>query len=117
MEIKIDFVPKPRMTRSDKWKRRKVVLDYFKFKDEILLKTKGLNFGDTLSLGFVVKMPTSWSKKKKTLMLGAPHKQRPDLDNLIKAFKDAVFKEDSHVWKYGEMYKIWGQENKIIIGS
>lgn len=115
MELIIDPVAKPRMTRADKWKKRKCVVKYLQFKDELLEKTKDIDFGETLSLTFIIPMPKSWSKKKRKEMSGRPHKQRPDLDNLIKAFKDSVFKEDSHVWKYGEMKKIWGHKGAICL--
>jgi Holliday junction resolvase RusA-like endonuclease len=46
-------------------------------------------------------------------MRGKPHTQKPDVDNLCKAFNDAVLDDDSAVWsQWGE--KIWGDEGKII---
>jgi Holliday junction resolvase RusA-like endonuclease len=62
-------------------------------------------------------MPKSWSKKKRNELNGKPHTQRPDLDNLIKAFKDALCEDDSHVHTYYNMRKIWGEDGKIIITS
>jgi len=44
-----------------------------------------------------------------------PHTQTPDLDNLIKAFKDALLKNDSAVWRYGPMTKVWDYEGSIVI--
>lgn len=44
-----------------------------------------------------------------------PHLPTPDLDNLIKAFKDCLMKQDSGVWYYGMMAKIWGPEGLIIV--
>ena len=44
-----------------------------------------------------------------------PHTQKPDLDNLIKAFKDALLKEDSHVWCYDMMTKVWDYEGSIVV--
>jgi len=62
-------------------------------------------------------MPQSWSKKKRAEMRGKPHQQRPDLDNLIKAFKDALCEDDSHVHTYFEMKKIWGDVGQILVNE
>jgi len=59
-------------------------------------------------------MPNSWSKKKMASLFGEPHKQRPDLDNLIKSVNDALLKEDSVVYHF-EACKYWALEDKIII--
>lgn len=109
--------PKPRMTRSDRWKKRKCVLQYFEFCDRIRLRSKEINFdlGDCISCEFVMPMPPSWSEKKKVKMDGKPHQQRPDLDNLLKAMKDALLEEDCTVWKYEDITKVWGRTGKIII--
>lgn len=32
-------------------------------------------------------------------MKGQPHRQKPDTDNLTKALKDALWQEDSGIWK------------------
>jgi len=46
------------------------------------------------NLTFYIKMPKSWSKKKKAEYLGTPHRQTPDIDNLYKAFTDTIFYND-----------------------
>jgi len=113
MEYNIVPVPKPRMTRSDKWKKRPPVLRYFAFKDEVRLKKVHVNeCGDHIT--FVIPMPNSWSKKKKAEYDGKPHQQKPDKDNLEKALLDAIYDEDSHVWD-SRVSKVWGYEGKIII--
>lgn len=116
--IILDIAPvsKPRMTQRDKWYKRNCVNQYWRFKDELNILLKGRMDGeDTLSIDFIIPMPKSFSKKKKSNLEGMPHKSRPDLDNLIKAFKDSVYDEDSHVHTYGRMRKIWGNNGRIII--
>lgn len=115
--ISIAPVPAPRMTRSDRWKKRPCVVRYFDFKDQLSRFSKENNWTPPipLSVRFTIAMPKSWSKKKKKEMCGKPHLPRPDLDNLIKAFKDSLFKEDSHVWKYGEMEKVWGEQGSMEV--
>tara|TARA_R110000737_G_C14489855_1_gene470036 strand:+ start:127 stop:345 length:219 start_codon:yes stop_codon:yes gene_type:complete len=46
---------------------------------------------DGARMVFSFELPKSWSKKKKKQMEGQEHKQKPDLDNLIKAVKDTIF--------------------------
>lgn len=63
---------------------------------------------------FWVPMPKSWSKRKRQMLVGRPHKQRPDLDNMEKALFDALFGEDSHIWSvWGE--KRWGTHGAIEV--
>jgi Holliday junction resolvase RusA-like endonuclease len=111
-------IPKPRMTQRDKWAKRPVVLRYFEYKDKLRAEVlkNNIELGVKLSLTFIIAIPKSKRKKKNNwrAKIGTPHQERPDLDNLIKAFKDALYKEDSVVWKYGPMEKIWGEEDVII---
>lgn len=114
----IDPCPKPRMTRSDRWKQRPAVLRYFQFKDMIkfLARRDGFTPGDKLFIQYYVEMPKSWSKKKRMEMNGTPHQVRPDTDNFTKAIKDALLTEDSSVYvEYAEKY--WGDTGKILIGN
>ena len=111
-------VPKPRMTKADRWKKRAVVLRYFAFKEEICLKANVLGLklpGDIKRISFEIEMPRSWSKKKRDLMRGTKHEQRPDLDNLLKAVQDTLCEEDSHIWRIGELKKTWNDKPKIEI--
>lgn len=64
--------------------------------------------------------PTKGSKAKreeKLSRIGKPHQQKPDWDNLAKAVIDACTKEDSHIWRCGEVRKYWTEfgKGKIII--
>lgn len=104
---------KPRMTRADKWKKRPEVLRYRAFCDEVRLNKVTLQESGYHVI-FVLPMPPSWSKKKRALMDGKPHQQKPDKDNLEKALLDALFGEDSHIWD-GRVTKIWGETGKIVI--
>jgi len=106
-------IPKPRMTQRDKWKQRPSVMRYRAFKDQVrdhrvTLPTSGAH------IIFHIPMPKSWSKKKRRDMRGQGHQQTPDLDNLLKALKDALFDDDSHIWDY-KASKVWALEGAIII--
>ena len=117
--LEVDPVAKPRMTKRDKWKGRDVVNHYYAFKDMITLKANmvGLHsLPDSInSLIFVIPMPDSWSEKKKREFDGKPHKQRPDLDNLLKSLQDCLCKEDKHIYHIGDMNKCWGKQGLIMI--
>ena len=114
MKILINPVAAPRMTRRDRWMKRPCVMRYFAFRDELLKKSSGYTLKDEISLIFGIPMPKSWSKKKKERMNLMPHQQKPDLDNLIKAFKD-TFGDDAHVHTYGIMRKVWAHEGFVTI--
>lgn len=109
-------VPKPRMTRADAWKKRKAVVDYFLFKDNINIQAKDQEFkiSDRHSITFIIEMPKSWSIKKKNAMNGKPHQQRPDLDNMCKSLWDSLLEEDGSVY-YVEAEKKWGVGGKILV--
>lgn len=118
--IKIDPMPAPRMTRSDGWldkdkkPRREVVRRYWEYRDEIKNQLNQ-EIKEPLTMGFVfyIPMPKSWSQKKKEAMWLTPHRQRPDLDNLIKAVKDSLLKEDSCVYMYPQAIKMWDYDGEI----
>jgi len=115
--LKINPVAKPRMTQSDKWKKRPAVVKYWKYKDNLKLLCFLCRWkpSEELDITFVIPMPISWSKKKRVKYNDQPHKSRPDLDNLVKAFKDALLEEDSMVHTYENIKKVWGREGQIIV--
>ncbi len=63
---------------------------------------------------FRIPMPKSWSKLKKGEMKGAPHTQRGDIDNYLKALLDALYKDDSGIWDI-RATKIWAYEGGISV--
>ena len=125
--LNIPPCPKPRMTRADKWKKRQSVVKFFAFRDAVrqhkesdVIKRSSYHSSnleyESFEIVFYVPMPKSWSKKKKILMKGKPHQQRPDLDNYLKAWKDSVYEEDAVVWRV-KASKLWTDESGHIIVS
>ena len=116
IEFNIKPCPKPRMTRADRWKKRPIVLKYWDFCNELERQAIKLEYipGDKVSLVFFIPMPKSWSKKKREQMLGKPHKAKPDIDNLAKAFLDALLTEDSYVYSLSAE-KYWSNEPSIVV--
>jgi len=113
MFVPITPIPKPRTTQRDRWAKRPIVVRYYDFCDELRLKYQK-PLPASLSLIFYIPMPKSWSNKKKSTMLGKPHQQRPDIDNLVKAVLDALCEDDSFVWNI-EACKLWSDKAGIDI--
>jgi Holliday junction resolvase RusA-like endonuclease len=113
--FKITPMPAVKMTVRSHFSRR--AQKYFAYQKEIrtLADEMGYTITLPLSLRFHIPMAKSWSKKKKSEFLGKPHTQTPDLDNLIKPFQDSLCHEDSHVWQYGLMEKVWGETGMIEV--
>lgn len=110
--------PKPRMTQRDKWSKRPSVVRYREFCDELRRVV-----GDAIDVipchgihvQFYLPMFKSWTKKKRARLDGKPHQQKPDVDNLTKAFADALWPDDdSHVWDM-RATKRWATEGRIVI--
>jgi len=124
-----DVIPMgaPRLSQSDKWKtnpnhidpmkrQRKVVTNYYAFKNLLIWQAKEMNFelGQTLDALYLIPMPNSWSMKKKERMNGMPCKVKPDTDNITKGVKDTFRKNDSDIW-YEKAEKRWAFKGSIII--
>lgn len=110
-------VPKPRQTRSDKWKKRPRVVAYRAFADELRKQAseQGFKLCNGLYYEFHLPIAKSHSRNKKVAMVGRLHDQRPDLDNLLKAFWDALLEEDKAIGSIAGARKIWAFSPKIII--
>lgn len=118
--VSFDIKPvgKPRMTQRDRWNPSEAAKRYFLFKEHLnlLANTARFKIGNRIDVLFFIEMPKSWSKKKRAEMEGQPHKQKPDTDNLIKAFCDALTNDDSVIWdKRGR--KFWAEKPRIIVGG
>ena len=115
MEYHIDPVAKPRMTRRDKWLKpcRPQVQKYRNFCTQVALEKVRLNPSGAY-IRFILRMPDSWSEKRKIEHNGKPHMRRPDLDNLVKGLLDALYENDAVVWDF-HAQKTWGRSGMILI--
>ncbi|WP_079964570.1 RusA family crossover junction endodeoxyribonuclease [Salmonella enterica] len=113
--MQIPPMGKPRMTRADKWKTRPAVMRYRAFCDEVRLNKIVMPEAGS-HITFILPMPKSWSQKKRTIMKGQAHQQKPDADNMIKALMDALFADDAHIWDF-RVTKVWGETGQILISS
>ena len=94
-------IGKPRMTQSDKWKKRAATDKYWGWVNSIKQqKPQNLTaFPKTITIKFYMPMPQNWSKKKKDLFNGTLHFAKPDVDNLAKGVLDALFEKDQRIGK------------------
>lgn len=109
--IAVTPVGKPRMTQRDVWKQRPAVMRYRQFCDDLRAALPGYVLPGVLKLTFYLPMPPSWSADKRRSHIGAPHEQKPDIDNLCKAFMDA-FGPDAHVHEL-HATKYWSETGAI----
>lgn len=100
------------MTQRDKWAKRPEVLRYRAFCD--VARLLRIDVPPACRIVFHIPMPPSWTKKQRADNEGQPHLQKPDLDNLAKALLDAVYEDDSCVWRI-EATKLWAREGAIEV--
>lgn len=97
----------------------RAVLRYKDYKKELkqIWAHKGYPFPNAgVQCTFLLRMnQTSWSRKKKNELFGQPHMQKPDVDNLLKAFMDAIVPDDSTVWHLGGPKKLWFYSSFICV--
>ena len=116
VKFDIELMGAPRMTQSDRWKKRPVVVRYHAFKDEFRRQCaeKKWELGAALIGHIYIKMPDSWSLKKKAAMLGSLHQQKIDADNAVKGIMDSFNADDSHV-AIIDVAKVWAEESSLVL--
>lgn len=87
---------------------------YRAFADECRLRMAGLQL-EGAHITFHLPMPASWPKYKRAELDGQLHRQKPDLDNLLKALMDALYGDDSHIARLSGLEKRWAIEGSIEI--
>lgn len=113
-------VPKPRLTRRDKWLTppRPPVARYYTFANAVraLMEARHFNLPDEgAHFAFYIPMPKSWSKSARMAYRGTAHRQKPDIDNLLKAIFDAMSGNDCTIWHIASVKKVWADEGSFTI--
>lgn len=85
---------------------------YWEYKDRLKLLWGDREVPDKLNLIFVLPMPKSWSGKKRLAMKGQPCQSKPDIDNLVKGWMDALLDDDARIWSI-QASKVWGETGSI----
>jgi len=120
MDYRMEFTPvgKPRMTQRDKWLNppRAEVVRYRLAQRalEAYCMANHFTLGDEIIATFVLPMPNSWSEKKKKLMDGTPHQQKPDIDNILKFVADTLKPDGDQCIHSVVVKKVWGREGCVI---
>jgi Holliday junction resolvase RusA-like endonuclease len=109
----VEPMGKVRQNRSDKWKKRPVVVRYRAYHDALREMKVDLQPGDTVE--FRLNMPKSWNATKRAKFHGQPHLQKPDLDNLLGGLLDGVLEEDKGFWAFGPTRKLWHDGPSLIV--
>ena len=112
--LNVTPIPKPRMTRRDKWDTRPIVMTYWAFCDELRLQFNKSKLQTTNSFKIIFYLPIPDSFKKRETYEGKIHNKKPDLDNLCKGIMDILYKNDSCV-HHVEMDKFYSLNPRIEI--
>jgi Holliday junction resolvase RusA-like endonuclease len=91
-------------------KRVKRLIKYNEYKVSVLAEAKRLKFNmpdEGCGIRFFFPMPKTWRKPKREALKNKLHKQRPDLDNTVKAIFDSLFIEDKSIAHISEASKYW----------
>lgn len=68
---------------------------------------------------FYMPCPKKWSQKTIKEMVGLPHTETPDLDNLIKLVMDAgngiLWTDDKLIWAYDKSFKVYSEQPRVEI--
>lgn len=104
------------MTRRDRWSPSQAVEKYWDWKDRLVLAWEELEIEPptTAHIIFLFGFPKTYPKKKKAKLIWKPHEQKPDTDNCIKAFFDALMTDDKMVWDIRGT-KLWANQSGILI--
>lgn len=110
---------KPSMVKSDAWAKRPAVERYWKWCDAAReactgIADKDLGKLDALKEGIIgfwafayIRMPETWSAKKKAMYSGKLCAAKPDCSNIQKSLEDALFIEDKFLHSPAVANKFW----------
>lgn len=105
----------------DGLKRKQRLVQYNEYKADLRMIAEYLNYTMAPAgshIVFYLPVSRSWSRKRRRQHDNQPHLFKPDADNLVKAFKDALLRQDSGIWDY-RVTKLWtnAEEGRIEIST
>jgi len=119
MLIEINYTPFPAVrSNRNSWDKRTKAY-HLKMKELRVILSPQIHeiaqamVEDRWSVTFVLPIAKSTSKKKYQEMIGTYHKQRPDINNLVKSLEDCIFYKTEHndcEVSTNNAKKIWGAE-------
>ncbi len=90
-----------RLERLEKYNQYKIDLMALCKMKRFKLPSQGL------CIKFYIPMPKTWRKWQREAMNGKLHRNKPDIDNLLKAVFDSLISEDKFIGHIGEVSKHW----------
>lgn len=118
-------IGKPRMTRSDKWRKRPCVMKYRAWADHARLCVlqqvgKLPPAAQVIQLQMVAQFepPLKIGRRKlhaneRAVMYGLPHREKPDWDNIAKC-QDSLYEDDKQI-PWGGCRKVYGPVTQLEI--
>jgi len=100
----------PHCLSQENLSRKRRLERYNDYKDDLRTLAKKARFEMPvagMALYFYFPMPKSWSVKKKVILKGQYHLQKPDIDNLEKGFFDSLVITDEKVAQLSGHGKFW----------
>jgi Holliday junction resolvase RusA-like endonuclease len=95
---------------KDGRRRKKMLLRYFQYKDDLRAMATAVNFQLPqmgFALYFFIPIPRTISLKRRKILHGQHHHLKPDIDNLEKGFYDALSITDETVGQLSGHGKFW----------
>lgn len=105
----------PHCLSQENLSRKRRLERYNDYKDDLRTLAKKAGFEMPVAgwaWYFYFPMPKSWSKKKKAMLLGQHHCQKPDLNNIEKGAEDALSIIDEKVAQRSGHGKFWISEDE-----
>lgn len=104
-------IPEEKLT-PPQLKRKRRLEKYNAYKEKLIDEALDRQFAipeDGFDITFCIPVPAGrhWKLSKKAEMDHRPHQFKPDIDNLLKAFMDALKKKDQRIWQINGMRKVW----------
>jgi len=112
LKLQIVPFPKPQNDLDEKINQM-----YKSWKEEIKLLSDVCVWHprDSVEIEFVIPFPNKMIKKKKAKLNDQPHKEFPDIHDLLSAFFEALNFDEGQVWRFVNIKKVWGENGQIIL--
>ena len=89
---------KPRMVRSDKWRKRPATSRYWawanRIKADVGNSIPAAELVTELRITAFYEPPGSWSKKRRVAAIGTRHRSKPDGSNILKGVEDCLWPDN-----------------------
>lgn len=113
-QIEIEPISYVRRTKADSWKKRPAVVKYYAYKNLLAFLLNRMGYKQEEKLNIIFYLPIPKSFRNREIYHLKEHHKKPDLDNLVKAFLDAVAKQDNYICQINAT-KLYSLSPQIIV--